>query len=100
MVAPSPEQARTLLEAAAGDRLEALCVPTVTTGMREGELLGLRWREVALDAATLQIRTIMDRTKAGGLVLSEPKRAGSPRRVALTGTTVAALRHRKVMQEE
>src|SRR5215210_851282 len=42
----SSEQARALLEAAAGDRLEALYVLAVTMGMRQGELLGLKWEDV------------------------------------------------------
>ena len=46
MVTLSPEQARALLEAAAGDRLEALYVLALTTSMRQGELLALRWRDV------------------------------------------------------
>src|SRR5947209_1568362 len=37
------EQARQLLAAAAGERLEALYVLALHTGMRQGELLGLRW---------------------------------------------------------
>jgi integrase len=37
------EQARALLAAAAGDRLEALYALALVTGMRRGELLALRW---------------------------------------------------------
>ena len=39
----SPEQARTFLEAVRADRLEALYVLAVHRGLRQGELLGLRW---------------------------------------------------------
>ena len=48
-----PEQARTLLTPARGDRLEALYVLAVTTGMRQGELLGLKWEDTDLEAGTL-----------------------------------------------
>ena len=41
-----------LLEAARGDRLEALYVLAVHTGMRRGELLGLKWGDVDLENAT------------------------------------------------
>ncbi|MGH8903791.1 MAG: tyrosine-type recombinase/integrase [Egibacteraceae bacterium] len=44
----SAEEARRLLEAAKGDRLEALYVVALTTGLRRGELLGLRWSDVDL----------------------------------------------------
>ena len=39
----TPEQARCFLEAVKGDRLEALYILALTTGMRERELFGLRW---------------------------------------------------------
>ena len=39
----STEQARQLLQAAQGERFEAACVLALTTGMREGEILGLKW---------------------------------------------------------
>src|SRR5215210_8094863 len=42
----SPAQARTFLETARGDRLEALYVLAVTAGVREGELLGLKWDDL------------------------------------------------------
>jgi integrase len=50
------EQARTLLDTARGDRLEALYVVAVTAGMREGELLGLKWEDLDLDAGKLAVR--------------------------------------------
>jgi integrase len=51
----SPAEARKLLEAAQGDRLEALYVLAVTTGMRQGELLALKWQDVDLGNATVAI---------------------------------------------
>jgi integrase len=52
----SPEQARVFLEAARRDRLEALYVLAIHTGMRQGELLDLRWDDVDLDAGVLRVR--------------------------------------------
>lgn len=52
-------EARQLLEAAHGERLEALYVLALTTGARLGELLGLTWNAVSLDgprAGILEIR--------------------------------------------
>ena len=51
----SPQQARALLQAVNGDRLEALYVLAITTGMREGELFGLRWTDVNLRAGALHL---------------------------------------------
>src|SRR5215210_785169 len=48
----SQEQARSLLRAARADRLEALYVLALTCGLREGELLGLRWSDVYCEAKT------------------------------------------------
>jgi integrase len=43
------EQVKTLFEAAKGDRLEALYILAVTTGLRQGELLGLKWDDVDME---------------------------------------------------
>jgi integrase len=51
----SPEQARCFLDAVKGDRLEALYVLALTTGMREGELFGLRWADVNLGGNALHL---------------------------------------------
>jgi len=49
------EQARGLLKAAEGDELEALYVLAITTAMRSGELLGLKWEDVDFRAETLRV---------------------------------------------
>lgn len=99
-IAPlSPEQARKLLEAAAGDRLEALYVLALTTGMREGELLGLKWRDVDLAAGAVEVRGSLQRV-ASGLVVAEPKTKHSQRRIGLTQVAVSALRQHKTHQAE
>lgn len=45
----SPDETQRFLERARGDRLDALYVLAVTAGLRQGELLGLRWRDLDLD---------------------------------------------------
>src|SRR6185312_10163063 len=54
-------EAQQLLDTARGDRLEALYVLAVTTGMRLGELLALTWRQVDLDASTLHVVASLQR---------------------------------------
>lgn len=49
------DQTRTFLVAAAGDYWEALWLLAVTSGMRQGELLGLRWSDVDLDHGVLHV---------------------------------------------
>jgi integrase len=52
----TPEQIKSLLAAAAGDRLEALYWMAIGTGLRQGELFALRWGDVNLEAGTLQVQ--------------------------------------------
>src|SRR5918997_978168 len=79
----SAEEARRLLEAAHGDRFEALYVLALHTGMRQGELLALKWQDVDLENATLSVRRTI--TKSGGrLFLGEPKTKKSRRTIDLT----------------
>lgn len=93
----TPEQSRLLLAAAEGDRYEALFVLALTTGMRQGELLGLRWQDVQLEQGTLRIQSSLQRTKEG-FVLSEPKTKRSRRQVNLTEAAKAALRRHRIDQ--
>jgi integrase len=96
----TPEQAQTLLDAASGDRLEALYVLALTTGMRLGELLALRWRDVDLDTATLHVLHTLHHEQFGAWKLTRPKTAKSRLRIALTPRAVEALHSRRVRQAE
>ncbi|HET6659226.1 MAG TPA: site-specific integrase [Rubrobacter sp.] len=78
-----PAEARKLLDAARGDRLEALYVLAVTTGMRQGELLALKWQDVDLENATASVKRTLTRT-GGRYVLGEPKTKKSRRSIRLT----------------
>jgi integrase len=93
----SPEETRSLLVAARGDRLEALYVLAVTSGMRRGELLGLKWSDVDLKNGTVSIRRTLTRTDNGKrLALGEPKTKKSRRTIRLTARATEALKaHRK-----
>jgi integrase len=50
------QEVQALLSAASGDRLQALYFLALSTGMRGGELLGLEWKHINLDAGTLDVR--------------------------------------------
>ncbi len=96
----NPEQAKAFLDAAEGDRLHALYVLALSTGMRQGELFGLRWRDVDLDGASLSVVTNLRRSRVAGTELAEPKTRGSRRRIALTPSTVVVLREHRTRQLE
>jgi integrase len=84
------EQTKTLLEAAQADRFEALYVLAVTTGLRQGELLGLKWEDVDLEEGVVRVRRTLTRHKAR-LLLGEPKTKRSRRTVRVSETAVDAL---------
>jgi integrase len=94
-------QAHVFLDAARGDRFEALYVVSLTVGLRMGEALGLRWSDIDLDKRTLRVSRQLQRMRdGGGLVFSEPKNA-SRRTVDLPQRAQHALqRHRKAQAEE
>ena len=90
-IAPlTPDRARAFLKAARGDRFEALFVLALHCGLREGELLGLRWDDVDLEAGTLRVRRTLSETRDGPIF--EPPKNGKGRNVPLTGAAVEALR--------
>ncbi len=100
MQALAPDQVVRLLEAAKGDRLEALYILAVTTGLRQGELLGLQWEDVDLAGAALHVRHTLHELN-GRLWIGEPKTRRARRRVDLPAVAVAALRdHREGMTTE
>jgi integrase len=98
MTVLTPAQARTLLAAAAGDRLEALYMLALTTGMRQGELLALTWANVDLDTGALMVTATVQYAAGGGFTFLPPKTKRSRRKIALPAAAVAALRKHKARQ--
>jgi hypothetical protein len=72
--------AAAMIEAAAGDRLEALAVIVLRLGLRKGEALALRWDDVDLDAGTLAVRGTLKRRRDGQRRRSS-SRQGAQRRL-------------------
>lgn len=98
----SETEARVFLDAAArfGDRFEPLYVLAITTGLRRGELLGLRWNDADLERGTLRVGRSLVR-EGGSHKLGETKTRRGRRQVNLTPRAVAALKaHRKRQLEE
>ncbi len=94
------QQLRTFLSHLEGNRLYTCFLMAATTGMRRGELLGLRWQDVDLDAGRLQIRQTLVVT-AYRLHFSEPKTKRSRRSISLDPATLTAIKsHRSRKLEE
>lgn len=98
MVLDQAELAR-LIRAAEGTRLYVPVMVAATTGLRRGELLALRWRDVDLDRGALAVTQSLEQTRAG-LRFKEPKTKRSRRTITLPSLTVEALRAHKVDQIE
>jgi integrase len=95
------DEARQFLAAAQEHRLAALFELALRTGLRKGELLGLRWEDLDLDARTASIRRTLQRTRSSCLTGLPTKTISSERRMALPGSCVTSLReHRHRHAEE
>jgi len=94
------EQAMILLAAAKGQKFEALLTLAVTTGMREGEILGLRWDDINATDCTLSIRRTVYRVKGKGVVEGKPKTESSKAKITLPQFVVDALLVQKDIQEK
>jgi integrase len=84
------EQARAFIAHTADDRLGPLFHVAIASGLRQGELFGLRWQDVDLTAGVLHVRHALQRVD-GTLTLVEPKTVLSRRTVTLPASAVAAL---------
>lgn len=94
------EQVTAVLATAAGDDFEPLWRLALLAGMRRGELLGLRWSDVDLDAGALSVRRTLSRGESSRLESGEPKTASGRRRIALPASVVESLRRHRVRQVE
>jgi len=94
------DEARTLLAHISGDRLEGAFTLALTLGLRRGELLGLAWTDLDLDAdrPSLTVTRSLKRIPRSGLELSDVKTHGSRRRVHLPAEVVETLRRHRVRQ--
>ncbi len=92
----SPEEVVTFVNGTEDHRLGALFRLVLLRGLRRGEVCGLKWSDVDLDARRITIRRSMAYAGANGVLTSRPKTKTSARVVSLDGGTVEALRvHRR-----
>ena len=95
----SVKDLKAFLAAQRETRLYPLWLTLATTGMRRGEVLGLRWEDVDLDGGTISIRQTRVMTGYEAL-LSTPKTRRARRQVALDPATVEALRENGHQQRQ
>ena len=93
------EQVAALLNAARDTPLNALYVLAITTGMRQGELLGLRWSDIDVGSGTLHVQQQITRTSAG-FEFTEPKTSRGRRAISLPALASHALAHHRKTQAQ
>ncbi len=81
----TPTEATALLRQLSGDRLESVFIVALSTGLRRGEVLGLRWQDIDLPGRTLFVRQTVQRIN-GELRFVPPKTHRSTRSMPLSAT--------------
>jgi integrase len=94
----NPLQARAFLDAAQGSRFEAAFTAAVSVGMRQGEILGLRWSDIDLTTGSLLVGCALQRVDKK-LVRVEPKSPTSRRTIQLPAVCVSAFAQQKRNQD-
>jgi integrase len=100
-IALTVAQARALLHAARGDRLEVALRLMLSLGLRRGEVCGLRWdKDVDLKKGTLTVHGTLQYIQGKGLTWGEPKTDAGERSFKLPPALLAALVWHKQQQEK
>ncbi len=102
----SGEQAQKLLTVIQGHKWEALFTLAIATGLRRGEILGLKWQDINFTTGTLQVRRILSRVptqvakREHAYVEAEPKTQKSRRNVVIASFALELLKQHRVQQLE
>ena len=79
----TPEELEALLEVASDNQFYPVIYTAVSTGLRQAELLGLRWRDIGLDLQSISVCRALYKRR-GICEFKEPKTSHSKRRVSMT----------------
>ena len=96
----SADELRDFLLSARTHTLFPVWALAASTGMRRSELLGLRWSDVDLNAATLCVRQTVLRTAEGPRPIEDQKTTSSARTLHLDARTVAVLQAHRAAQDD
>ena len=101
----TPGQARMFLDAAENTRLGAMFAVGLACGLRRGEVMGLRWRDVDLETQTLKVEQTIQRVRAkvagaAGFVVADPKTDRSRRTLVLPAMLIPVLKRWRARQAE
>jgi integrase len=93
-------EVRRLIEAAESPQMEVMFWVAVTTGLRQGEILGLKWSDLNGETRRIHIQRQVQRRAGEGLVFCEPKSASGRRVIVLGQSIIEKLRSYKNTQEK
>jgi len=94
----TPGEVEVLFERAEGNYYYPVVYTAVSTGLRQAELLGLRWRDIDLDFLSISVSQVLYKRR-GVCEFKEPKTAHSRRRVAMTPKLALYLREYRTERE-
>lgn len=98
------EQVQSFFDAIAGHKWEALFTLALATGMRQGELLGLKWQDINFSTGTLQVRRILtgvpSETSGKVFIEAEPKTQHSRRSITIASFALETLNQHRIPQVE
>ncbi|HZO71134.1 MAG TPA: tyrosine-type recombinase/integrase [Ktedonobacteraceae bacterium] len=96
----SVEEAQQLVTTIRGHRFEAIFILALTTGMRRGELFGLRWNDINMERGILYVRRTANWYGKMGLVENDPKTKTSHRQIMLSEPALEVLKNHRMKQEQ
>lgn len=97
----TPQEVGLLLSHAKANRFYPMLLLAITTGVRLGELLGIRWRNIdLLTNQEIFIRQTLQSSNKKGLIFEPPKTKNSKRRISIPPETVLALKDYKKLWNE
>lgn len=94
----TPEEAKRLIAALTDEPLAALYIVAISTGMRQGELFGLRWEDVDWTNGTLNLQQTIVQVRSGEMFVQAPKTRRGRRSVPLLPFAAEALRRHRAEQ--
>jgi integrase len=100
MVVLDGEQIAELLDSVTDTPFHIPVLLAVTTGMRRGEILALRWSDVDLERGTLAVTQTLEKSRRAGLQFKPPKTKRSRRNITLPPITVDMLRSHRTAQAQ
>ena len=94
----TPSEVEIMLEKASSNQFYPVIYTAVSTGLRQAELLGLRWRDLDLDLMSISVSQTLYKRR-GICTFKEPKTSGSSRRVSMTPKLALFLKEYRAERE-